>query len=1306
MPYNRSLTVKKGELLKEEVTAIVNAANEKLKHDTGVASAINQASHGQVQRESDRVIRDNSQRRIPVGRVAVTGAGGDLPCKAVIHAVGPDVNVMKMDDCKRLLKQACENTLRCAEDEGMHSIAFPPISSGIYAMPKDLVAQILIDTILQHPYRQDSSLKDIRIVIIDRLTLMPFLQYAQQIAHSSPFVLPKTSTTSPSEVLSGITEQPTITLPMPYNRSLTVKKGDLVKEEVTAIVNAANERLKHGAGVAFAINRASRGQVQRESDQVMRDNWQHPIPTGQVAVTGAGGDLRCKAVIHAVGPDASARRIDDCKQLLKQACENTLRCAEDKGMHSIALPPISSGIYAMPKDLVAQILIDTILQHPYRQDSSLKDIRIVIIDRLTLMPFLQYAQQAADSSSFIPSKASTNSPSSALVPSTSQQLSFPPCPSEPDALDIPLEKTHRKLVLKKGHFLYEDIDIKIAAICSELQFTKGLNKDLNDQLKGQLQQIVDRRYQKGKPDKFDVFTVHCPPSTIGCRYLVVANILDRTLGKQKDHHKFLQQILHSVFKEADTLEMPTVAIVPTTFAIGGFPMDTILPSFIRMFSQYQFTNDEFLTDVRFFSSADDDFSHLIASAKRAIGKIPSQPSPLTLSERQGQESSKANQVSWPWSLVTSVTSTVASTVKSLNPFSTGTDPIQDEDMKGDTEIPFGKNNMRSLVIKLDNLIDQDVTAIVSPANCHLNHISSVAAAIDQASNGNVQRELNYLIHRMGGPLATGRVAVTNAGGNLRCEHVIHAVGLDAQAIPMDKCQELLEQVCQNILQCAEQHDMNSIALPAISSSVSMPIDLVAQILIDTILRYSYKPDSSLKNIYIVINDREKDAFLRYAHQIEASQTAMSATNKTDPAFPSSSHPQPSSSKQLSPSPKSEVIEVMEIPLEKTHRRLVMKKNHFLYEDTDIKIAAICSEMGFTKGLNKNLNDQLKGQLQQTVDRRYQNGKPDKFDVFTVHCPPSTIGCRYLVVANILDNTLGKQKDNHKFLQQILHSVFKEADTLEMPSVAIIPNTFAIGGFPRDTILPSFIRMFSQYQFTNDEFLTDVRFLATDDAGLAALHAAAERTVGRPPSSKQKSNPVTIAPKFASPPDQNPGYGSKVSKIPAATVITGDIAQYAADAIVVPVSPSLDMKGATSKAINSISKGAVLKYVSRLKGKLSEGNVIQVPCVEQWNIQSKYLFFLCRSQYTTMEILAKACKNALETAKSRRLQSIAFPPITSHQKKDLLAKAMMDVIKDFNDQNQGLLSVTIVVKKDDAIHKHFLQLIESTMSHWECKESAL
>ena len=200
--------------------------------------------------------------------------------------------------------------------------------------------------------------------------------------------------------------------------------------------------------------------------------------------------------------------------------------------------------------------------------------------------------------------------------------------------------------------------------------------------------------------------------------------------------------------------------------------------------------------------------------------------------------------------------------------------------------------------------------------------------------------------------------------------------------------------------------------------------------------------------------------------------------------------------------------MVEIHLEKTHRRLVVKKGRFLYEDADIKIVAICSEMGFTKGLNKNLNDHLKGQIQQTVVRRYQNGKPDKFDVFTVHCPPSTIGCRYLVVANILDRTLGKQKDHHKFLQQTLHCVFKEADTLEMPTVAIAMQSFAIGGFPADTILPSFVRILDQYQFTHDEFFSDVRVLATSVENFSYLVAVAERFLGKGLTSRHTSSKKT------------------------------------------------------------------------------------------------------------------------------------------------------------------------------------------------------
>ena len=83
-------------------------------------------------------------------------------------------------------------------------------------------------------------------------------------------------------------------------------------------------------------------------------------------MTGAGGSLQCQRVIHAVGPDARERPHKECEQLLKLVCENVLRTAEALGMVSVALPTISFGIYAMKKDVVAQILISTILHYPYQ----------------------------------------------------------------------------------------------------------------------------------------------------------------------------------------------------------------------------------------------------------------------------------------------------------------------------------------------------------------------------------------------------------------------------------------------------------------------------------------------------------------------------------------------------------------------------------------------------------------------------------------------------------------------------------------------------------------------------------------------------------------------------------------------------------------------------------------------------------------------------------------------------------------------------------------------------------------------------
>ena len=121
--------------------------------------------------------------------------------------------------------------------------------------------------------------------------------------------------------LSTIKKGPMVTLVcinLPkLSRRVTIKLGDIVEEEVDVIVNAANNHLLHGAGVAVAIDKASYGLVQQESSKFI----QHAgtLQTGEVVKTKAGGKLRCKTVIHAVGPIAHQHK-DQCAWLLITHC--------------------------------------------------------------------------------------------------------------------------------------------------------------------------------------------------------------------------------------------------------------------------------------------------------------------------------------------------------------------------------------------------------------------------------------------------------------------------------------------------------------------------------------------------------------------------------------------------------------------------------------------------------------------------------------------------------------------------------------------------------------------------------------------------------------------------------------------------------------------------------------------------------------------------------------------------------------------------------------------------------------------------
>lgn len=148
-------------------------------------------------------------------------------------------------------------------------------------------------------------------------------------------------------------------------KTLRLVQGDITERDVDAIVNAANSQLQHGGGVAGAIVKKGGYVIQIESDKIGY------TPVGTAVITGAG-KLPAKFVIHTVGPRMGEGDEDN---KLKNAVMNTLKLASEKGLKSISMPAISSGIFGFPKDRCAKILVNE--SAGYLRDNPKTSLEIV-----------------------------------------------------------------------------------------------------------------------------------------------------------------------------------------------------------------------------------------------------------------------------------------------------------------------------------------------------------------------------------------------------------------------------------------------------------------------------------------------------------------------------------------------------------------------------------------------------------------------------------------------------------------------------------------------------------------------------------------------------------------------------------------------------------------------------------------------------------------------------------------------------------------------------------------------------------------
>jgi len=154
---------------------------------------------------------------------------------------------------------------------------------------------------------------------------------------------------------------------------ITLVQGDITRQQVEAVINAANSSLMGGGGVDGAIHRAGGPAIIQECKKIRSEKYPDGLPTGKAVATTAG-NLPASWVIHTVGPVYA--KSEDRSGLLSSCHTESLKVADELGAKTVAFPAISTGVYGYPLDQAAPVAVRAVQD----ADTEVEEVVFVMFD--------------------------------------------------------------------------------------------------------------------------------------------------------------------------------------------------------------------------------------------------------------------------------------------------------------------------------------------------------------------------------------------------------------------------------------------------------------------------------------------------------------------------------------------------------------------------------------------------------------------------------------------------------------------------------------------------------------------------------------------------------------------------------------------------------------------------------------------------------------------------------------------------------------------------------------------------------------
>lgn len=173
------VTLTEGDITAQEVDAVVNAANSMLHPGSGVDGAIQRAAGPALLVEREEA-RRRLGRWLPTGSAVSTGAG-NMKVRRIIHTVGPVWSGGRAGEAE-LLASCYQSALRVAKEEGLATVAFPSISTGVYGYPVEEAARVALRAVKEELEQEPGSLREVRFVLYGAPTFEVFRQALAELA--------------------------------------------------------------------------------------------------------------------------------------------------------------------------------------------------------------------------------------------------------------------------------------------------------------------------------------------------------------------------------------------------------------------------------------------------------------------------------------------------------------------------------------------------------------------------------------------------------------------------------------------------------------------------------------------------------------------------------------------------------------------------------------------------------------------------------------------------------------------------------------------------------------------------------------------------------------------------------------------------------------------------------------------------------------------------------------------------------------------------------------------------------------------